>query len=57
LHGPRVRAIIEAIEAGSTPDKYSYVDEKIYSAYDKIYTLSIDNSNYDVTILSQEEMN
>jgi simple sugar transport system substrate-binding protein len=57
LHGPRVRAIIESLEAGITPDKYSYVDEKIYSAYDKIYTLSIDNSNYDVTILSQEEMN
>jgi simple sugar transport system substrate-binding protein len=57
LHGPRVRAIIEAIEAGSTPDKYSYVDEKIYSAYDKISTLTVDGSKYEVTILTQEELN
>ena len=27
LHGPRVRALIEQLRAGKTPQKYTYVDE------------------------------
>ena len=54
LHGPRVKAIIEALEAGSTPEKYSYVDEEIYSASEVVKNLSLDGINYDVTILTQD---
>ena len=31
-HGPRVRALIEQIERGETPRKYTYVAETYYDA-------------------------
>ena len=30
LHGPRVRAIIEQLEAGRTPPKYTFVEEAVF---------------------------
>lgn len=51
LHGPRVRAVIELLEAGETPDKFSYVEEEIFSANETIRKLSIDGTDYAVTIL------
>lgn len=54
LHGPRVKAIIEALEAGLTPDKYSYVDEEIYSASEEVTNLPVDGTDYVVTILTQD---
>lgn len=51
LHGPRVRAVIELLEAGETPDKFSYVEEEIFSANETITKLSIDGTDYAVTIL------
>lgn len=53
LHGPRVRAVIELLESSGTPDKFSYVDEKLFSAKEEIKTLSIDGTDYEVTILTQ----
>ena len=32
LHGPRVRAIIEQLERGETPEKQSYVPEQLFTA-------------------------
>ena len=32
LHGPRVRAIIEQLERGQTPEKLSYVSETLFTA-------------------------
>ncbi len=32
LHGPRVRAIIEQLQRGETPSKYTYVDETSFDA-------------------------
>lgn len=54
LHGPRVRAIIELLETDGTPEKYSYVDEEIFSANETVKTLSIDGMDYAVTILTRE---
>lgn len=51
LHGPRVQAVIEMLEAGETPEKFSYVDEKIFSANQMIETLFVDGTEYEVTIL------
>lgn len=53
LHGPRVKAVIELLEAGGTPDKLSYVEEEIFSANKSIKILSVDGTDYEVTILSQ----
>lgn len=51
LHGPRVQAIIELLEAGGTPDKFSYVEEEIFSANETIRELTVDGTDYEVTIL------
>ncbi len=52
LHGPRVRAILETLEAGKVPDKLSYVTEGIYSGDASITQISVDGVNYPVTILT-----
>ena len=49
LHGPRVRAVIEQMEAGESPDKFSYVEEEIFSANKAIRVLSVDGTDYSVT--------
>ncbi len=54
MHGPRVEAIIEALEAGQTPEKFEYVDEAIYSSFDQITELTIQNQSYPVTILTPD---
>lgn len=48
LHGPRVETLIEAIERGEAPDKFNYVDEKIYSYIDDISQITVDDVTYDV---------
>ena len=53
LHGPRVRAILETLEAGKVPDKLSYVTEGIYSGDASITQISVDDVNYPVTILTE----
>ena len=54
LHGPRVRAIVELLEDGKAPDKFSYVDEEIYSANETVKSLLIDKKTYPITILTEE---
>ncbi len=51
LHGPRVKAIIELLETGKTPEKFSYVDEEIFSANETVTAITIDDVGYPVTIL------
>lgn len=55
LHGPRVRNVIEQLEAGKTPEKYSYVDEKIFCADDTVKSISVNGEEYTVTVLSEEK--
>lgn len=55
LHGPRVQALIEALEAGETPEKFSYVDEQFFSAYRDISELKVDGTVYPVTFPQAEE--
>ena len=47
-HGPRVQAIIESLEAGDTPDKFSYVDEKIFSLDINVKKITVDGIDYEV---------
>lgn len=54
LHGPRVRAIIELLETGGTPEKYSYVDEEIFSADETVKNVTVNGKEYTVTILTRE---
>ncbi len=57
LHGPRVQAIIESLEAGGTPDKLSFVDEEIFSADETIQSILVDGKEYQVKIITEGESN
>ena len=52
LHGPRVQALIEALEAGETPEKFSFVDEQFFSEYQGITELEIGGIVYPITFPS-----
>lgn len=54
LQGPHVREIIELLEAGGVPDKFSYVDEGMYSHDDTVKSVVIDEVEYPVTVVTQE---
>ena len=56
LHGPRVRAIIEQLEAGRLPGKFNYVEEFFFSADTTVTFLVIDGKVYGVTALEREEL-
>ncbi len=53
-HGPRVQAIIELLEAGDVPDKFSYVDGDIFCADETVKSIIVDGTDYNVTILTEE---
>ena len=55
LHGPRVKAIIDQLEAGRTPGKLNYVEEGISSADTTVSSLVIDEKVYGVTIVEKTE--
>lgn len=53
-HGPRVQAIIELLEKGETPEKFSYVDGEIFSADEAIKNISVGGTDYEVTVLTPD---
>lgn len=54
LHGPRVKEIIDKLEAGETPDKQQYVEEEIFAGVDLVPTVTVDGSDYAVTVVTEE---
>lgn len=48
LHGPRVKALVEMLVKGMTPDKFNYVDEKLFSSIDDVTEVEIDGVVYPV---------
>jgi len=56
LHGPRVRAIIDQLEAGRTPGKFNFVEEGFFSADTTVTSLVIENKVYGVTLLVDKEI-
>ncbi len=48
LHGPKVRALIEAIEAGEKVEKFNYVDERIFSALPEVSEVYVEGVLYPV---------
>lgn len=54
LHGPRVAAIIEELEKGQMPEKLWYVEESIYTADNTVTTLTVDDVEYPITMVTQE---
>ncbi len=54
LQGPHVQRIIELLEAGETPEKFSYVDEGMYAHDDTVKFVVIDGTKYPVTVVTDE---
>lgn len=46
LHGPRVRALIESLEKGETPEKFNYVDEGLFSCVNTVKKVTVDDVEY-----------
>lgn len=53
LQGPHVQKIIEQLEAGRMPDKFSYVDEGMYANDDTVSSVTVDGTEYPVTVVTQ----
>ena len=48
LHGPRVRALIEVLKNGEIPEKFNYVDEKLFSSVPGVDAIVIGDKTYKV---------
>lgn len=53
-HGSRVEALIQQMELGKTPDKYSYVEERIYSHDATVPSVEINGNQYPITVVSKK---
>ncbi|MCR5330756.1 MAG: ABC transporter substrate-binding protein [Lachnospiraceae bacterium] len=51
MHGPRVKAIIDALELGLNPEKLEYVPEELFSADKTVSSYILDGKVYKVTEL------
>lgn len=54
LHGPWVEEIIQMMEMGKTPPKYTYVDEGMYSNEDIASSVTINGSSYMIRQVNPE---
>lgn len=56
LHGPRVKALLEMLKLGMKPEKFSYVDETLFTEISSIESVTVDGVKYDVTILPKTDL-
>ncbi|WP_343247951.1 ABC transporter substrate-binding protein [Diplocloster hominis] len=56
LQGPLVQSVIETLEEGKTPDKFSYIDEGMYAHDDTVPSVIVDGTEYPVTVVTQETL-
>lgn len=54
LHGPRVENIIKQLENGETPEKQAYVDEEMFAHDDTVTSVTVDGTEYPVTVVTDE---
>ncbi len=48
LHGPRVKALIEKLRSGETPEKFNYVDENLFSSVSGVDEVVVDGEIYKI---------
>lgn len=56
LHGPRVRAIIDALAKGEKVEKLTYVDEEIFSTFSDTKTIFLNGNQYDICIMDEAKI-
>lgn len=54
LHGPRVEELVQKLEAGEEIDKQTYVDETMFSTDDTVTSITVNDTEYEVTPITQE---
>lgn len=54
LHGPRVQAVIEDLEAGESVERFSYVDESVYVHDDTVQSVVVDDIEYPMKVVSKD---
>ena len=54
LQGEPLRQLINEVKGGQEFQKYTYIEEKAFSADDTIKKVKIDDTSYDITILTPE---
>ena len=54
LHGPWVEEIIQMMEMGKTPPKYTYVDEEMYSNEGIVSSITLNGSSYMIRQVNSE---
>ncbi len=54
LHGPWIEEIIEMMELGKTPPKYTYVDEGMYSNEGIVSSITLNGSSYMIRQVNPE---
>ena len=57
LHGPRVEALIQILEEGRTPEKFSYVEEGLYAHDDTVTAVTVGDKTYWVRRVDDEIRN
>lgn len=57
LHGPRVEALIQILEEGRTPEKFSYVEEELYAHDDTVTAVTVGDKTYRVRRVDDEIRN
>ena len=57
LHGPRVEALIQILEEGRTPEKFSYVEEGLYAHDDTVTAVTVGDKTYRVRRVDDEIRN
>ncbi|MCR5654655.1 MAG: ABC transporter substrate-binding protein, partial [Lachnospiraceae bacterium] len=53
-HGQPLVDVITQLKNGETPEKYTYIEEKLFSGCDLITSVTVDGVDYPVTILAGE---
>ncbi len=54
LHGPRVKEIIDKLQAKQEVEKQQYVEEEIFASDDTVKTVSVDGKEYTVTPVTKD---
>jgi ABC-type sugar transport system substrate-binding protein len=54
--GPKVQNLIQTLEAGKTPDKYSYMEEHAFAHDATVPSVEVDGQMYPVTVMTKDKL-
>ena len=54
--GPKVKNLIQTLEVGKTPDKYSYMEEHAFAHDATVPSVEVDGQRYPVTVMTKDKL-